>query len=121
MTLIFIALGGAVGSVLRYLSTLAATRLLGAAFPFGTLFVNVVGAFAMGIAFHLLIQRGQLPIAPAVTTGLLGGFTTFSAFSLDAILLFEAGRTLAAGAFIVASVALSLIALALGLLLARSL
>ena len=121
MTLIFVALGGAVGSVLRFLTVAGATRAFGAGFPFGTLGVNVLGSLLMGVLFHLLVERSQTPLAPGVTAGLLGGFTTFSAFSLETVQLLEAGRVGAAALYILASVVLSLGALMLGLLLARGL
>ena len=121
MTLLFIGLGGAAGAVLRYLATLSVARLVGTGFPYGTLAVNVLGAFAMGLAYHLLVERGPLPLAPAVTTGLLGGFTTFSAFSLETLLLIEAGRLGSALAYVGLSVLACLGALTLGLFAARAL
>ena len=121
MMLLLVALGGAVGSVLRYLTVTGAARAFGAGFPVGTLVVNVIGSLVMGMVFHLLVERANWPVAPAVTAGLLGGFTTFSAFSLEAVQLVEAGRLGAAGLYVFASVALSLGALILGLALARGL
>jgi len=123
MTLMMIALGGALGSVARYLTVAGATRLLGAAFPYGTMIVNVVGSVLMGVAVAVLIDRidGGAPSrwAPFVMTGFLGGFTTFSAFSLDAYLLLENGRMGAMMAYAVVSVVLSLIGLAIGITCAR--
>jgi len=114
-----VALGGAVGAVLRYLSTLGATRLFGAGFPWGTLFVNVLGGFLMGLLAVWFIEKGGRA-SPLLMTGILGGFTTFSAFSLDAIRLLENGRPLVAGGYILGSVALALIACGAGLWLGRS-
>lgn len=111
--LISVALGGALGAVLRYLVGLAVV------FPLGTLAVNVIGSFLIGMVWVMLAARGLQHWLPFVMTGLLGGFTTFSAFSLDALRLVEAGRVGAAGGYILASVALSLLACALGLWLAR--
>ena len=120
-TLLLVALGGALGAVARYLTGLAALRLLGAGFPWGTLAVNVAGSFAMGLLAVTLAHVGQTRLAPLLMTGFLGGFTTFSAFSLDALTLWERVDALAAAAYVTASVILSLAALAAGLTLARSL
>jgi fluoride exporter len=115
LTLSLIALGGALGSVLRYLMVAA----IGA--PWGTAAVNVLGSFAIGLlAVWLLGPKGPSPIAPFLLTGLLGGFTTFSAFSLDTLKLVEAGQALQAIGYVLASVALSLIAVAIGVALARA-
>ena len=111
MTLTQVALGGAIGAVLRYLTGLAL------AFPFGTFAVNIVGSFLIGVLWVALADRG--PWAPLLITGILGGFTTFSAFSLDALRLWEGGATVQAGTYIAASVISSLIAVALGAALAR--
>jgi fluoride exporter len=111
LTLPIIALGGALGSVLRYLMVTA----IGA--PAGTLAVNVIGSFAIGALFILLDAREGWQLF--LMTGVLGGFTTFSAFSLDTLKLIQSGQTLQAAAYIGASVALSLIAVALGVALAR--
>jgi CrcB protein len=110
-TLPLIALGGAIGSVLRYLMVAA----IGA--PWGTAAVNVLGSFAIGVLFVLLDARTGWQLF--LMTGLLGGFTTFSAFSLDTIKLIEAGQPLQAALYVLGSVALSLIAVALGVALAR--
>ena len=105
-TLTQVALGGALGSVLRYLTL----SWVGA--PVATLAVNVLGSFAMGIFFMALTIRTHL--SPLLMAGILGGFTTFSAFSLDAWKLWQAGQTGGALAYIAASVGLSLFAVALG-------
>ncbi len=110
---ISVALGGALGAVGRYLVGLIV------AFPLGTLAVNVVGSFAIGIVWVVLAARGLQHWLPFVMTGLLGGFTTFSAFSLDTLRLVEAGRMTAAGSYVLASVVLSLLGCALGLWLAK--
>ncbi len=123
MNLLMIALGGALGSVARFLTVSGATRLLGAGFPYGTMLVNVLGSVLMGVAVAVLIDRvdGGVPSrwAPFVMTGFLGGFTTFSAFSLDGYLLLENGRLGAMMTYAVASVVLSLIGLAIGVTIAR--
>jgi fluoride exporter len=112
LTLPLIALGGALGSVLRYVMVSA----IGA--PFGTAVVNVVGSFAIGVLFVALGSREGWQFF--LMTGVLGGFTTFSAFSLDTLRLIEAGQLLSAAAYVLGSVGLSLAAVALGANLARS-
>ena len=110
---ISVALGGAFGAVARYLVGMAV------AFPLGTLAVNVLGSFAIGLVWTLFAVRGLQAWFPLVMTGFLGGFTTFSAFSLDTLRLVEGGRYGAAGGYALASVLLSLVACALGLWLAK--
>ena len=106
-----VALGGAIGSVLRYL------MVVGIGAPLATLIVNILGCFAIGILFVVLASRTSL--SPLLMTGVLGGFTTFSAFSLDALKLWEGGQTLQAMLYVLASVILSLVAVAAGAALAR--
>ena len=106
LTLTQVAIGGALGSVLRYV-TIAA---VGA--PMATLVVNVAGSFVIGVLFVLLASRTSL--SPLLMTGILGGFTTFSAFSLDALKLWQSGQTSTALAYVATSVVLSLLAVALG-------
>lgn len=110
---ISVAIGGALGAVARYLVGLAV------AFPLGTLTVNVLGSLAIGLVWALFAARGLQAWLPLVMTGILGGFTTFSAFSLDTLRLVEGGRYGAAGGYVLASVLLSLLACALGLWLAK--
>ncbi|QFS81522.1 Putative fluoride ion transporter CrcB [Roseivivax sp. THAF40] len=119
-TLLQVALGGALGAVARYLTGLAALRAMGHGFPWGTLTVNVAGSFLMGVLVVMLAHLGGTRFAPLLMTGFLGGFTTFSAFSLDAVTLYERGALGAAAGYVAASVILSLAALAAGLFLARS-
>jgi len=111
VTLPLIALGGALGSVLRYMMVAA----IGA--PLGTLAVNVLGSLAIGVLFIWLGARDGWQLF--LMTGVLGGFTTFSAFSLDTLKLVEGGQTLQALAYVAGSVTLSLAAVALGAALAR--
>ncbi|KNG92287.1 fluoride efflux transporter FluC [Pseudaestuariivita atlantica] len=115
MILIYVAFGGALGAVLRYL-------LAGlVAFPMGTLMVNVAGSFLMGVAFAALLAGTVQPrFAAALMPGLLGGFTTFSAFSLDVVRLVEDGRIAFAGSYVALSVVASILACFAGLALARS-
>jgi CrcB protein len=107
---------------MRYLVGLAAARLMGPAFPWGTLAVNIAGSLAMGILFAMLVRRAQPPsgFQLFLMTGMLGGFTTFSAFSLETALLWERGETLSAMLYVLASVSVSIAALAAGLALARA-
>ena len=119
-TLFQVALGGAIGAALRYLTNVSALRLFGPGFPVATLIVNVAGSFLMGVLVVVLARKGGNHLAPFLMTGILGGFTTFSAFSLDALTLWERGQTLTAFTYVAASVILSLAAIAAGLALARS-
>ena len=116
-------MGGAVGSVARYGLGLAATRALpGAVWPWATLGVNVLGGLAMGVLAGWLALRGgagQDTIRLFAAVGLLGGFTTFSAFSLETALMIERRDYALAGGYVAASVGLSVVALFLGLLIAR--
>jgi len=125
MPVIFqVALGGAIGASLRYLSGVAALRLLGGHFPYGTMFVNILGSFLMGfVAFYMLERMdGSFGrFAPFIMTGVMGGFTTFSAFSLDTLFLIERSRFVAAGIYMGGSIALAMLALVVGIALARSL
>jgi CrcB protein len=114
-------IGAGLGGALRHAVNLAAIRLFGAAFPVHTLAVNVLGCFAMGAAaacFARFADPGQI-WRLFLTTGVLGGFTTFSAFSLDTALLFERGTPLIAIVYVLLSVAGSIAALFLGLLVVR--
>ena len=121
-TLASVALGGALGASLRYLFGVGVFRLLGPqTFPVAILSVNILGSFLMGVFVVLAAQRGLTHLSPFVMTGLLGGFTTFSAFSLEAVTLYERGDIGLAAAYVAASVVLSILGLTLGLVLARSL
>lgn len=121
-TILFVALGGALGASARYLTGLATAQTLGSAFPFGTMTVNIIGSFIMGIAFVFLMGREQeaLRYVPFVMTGLLGGFTTFSAFSLDFWLLIERERLILASVYLGGSVVVSVFALIAGVYFARA-
>ncbi|MBM1310706.1 fluoride efflux transporter CrcB [Sulfitobacter mediterraneus] len=119
-TLSLVALGGAVGAALRYLSGVAIMRLTGPQeFPLAILTVNVVGSFLMGVFVVVAAHRGLTHLSPLVMTGLLGGFTTFSAFSLETVTLMERGQIGAAGLYVALSVGLSVASLMLGLWMAR--
>lgn len=118
-TLAQVAVGGAIGSMARYLTYVAVTRGIGLGFPWGTVIVNIAGSFLMGVLAALLVERGASRHAPFLMTGILGGFTTFSAFSLDAVALWERGEAVQATAYVAGSVILSLAALVAGLALTR--
>jgi CrcB protein len=120
-TLFQVALGGALGASGRYLTGVAAMRLMGPGFPWATLAVNVIGSFLMGVLVVAMAHLSATRFAPLLMTGLLGGFTTFSAFSLDALTLWERGQHSLAAAYVLASILLSLAAIVAGLTLARSL
>lgn len=121
MNFLQVALGGAAGAVCRYAAGLWVARMLGNGFPWGTLAVNVLGSCLMGVLVVMLTQVTGNRFAPLVLTGFLGGFTTFSAFSLDAVNLFERGQPELAVGYVAASVLLSIAALFVGLAVARSL
>ncbi len=121
--LLQVALGGAIGASARYLSGAAILRAFGSGFPYGTMFVNIVGSFLMGLLAIWLMERmdGSFSrYAPFLMTGVLGGFTTFSAYSLDALYLMERGRYMSASIYMGGSVVLAIAALFLGMTLARA-
>jgi fluoride exporter len=117
-----VALGGAIGAVARYQSVGVLTRWLGLGFPYGTLFVNVLGSFLMGLFVEFLATKlnssPELRVFFAV--GVLGAFTTFSSFALDVSVLTERANLLAAGVYVALSVVLSIAGLFFGLWLMRS-
>ncbi|MBX3577810.1 MAG: fluoride efflux transporter CrcB [Rhizobiaceae bacterium] len=122
MHLLLVALGGAIGASARHLVNLASLRLLGPGFPWGTMAINVAGSLAMGLFIGLLGRRfgASEDLRLFVATGILGGFTTFSAFSLDFAVLWQRGALGGAALYAAGSVALSILALFAGLWLARA-
>ncbi|MFN0025063.1 MAG: fluoride efflux transporter CrcB [Parvularculaceae bacterium] len=112
-----VACGGAIGAAARYGVSLAAMRVLGPNFPWGTLAVNVAGCFAMGLVFAWLAMRPleSMLLRSFLAVGVLGGFTTFSAFALDAVTLWRDRSLAIAAIYVLASVALSIGALLAGL------
>jgi fluoride exporter len=121
--LLLATVGGALGSGARHLVNVAVTRAMGPAFPWATLTVNVVGSLLMGFLVDLILRRfgGSVEMRTFLATGILGGFTTFSAFTLDVSALVGRGDHTGAVTYIVASVAISLIALYAGLALSKAL
>lgn len=120
--LLLVAAGGAIGASLRHLSGMIVLRVMGAGFPWGTLFVNVLGSFIMGLFIAWMIGKSGVSneMRLFIATGILGGFTTFSAFSLDVANMIERGAVSAAFAYIAASVIISLAAIFIGLWFGRS-
>jgi CrcB protein len=120
MTFLAIALGGAAGSVLRY-AVQTALRPASAGFPWGTLTVNLAGSFLIGLCAALAERQGAGSwILPWLMTGLLGGFTTFSAFSLENADMLRDGRILAAASYVLSSVLLGALLAFAGYFLARA-
>ena len=113
-----VAIGGAAGSVARY-AVYRAMPLGGPGFPAATMAVNVAGSFLMGLLTALMALRLGNGHAPLLATGILGGFTTFSAFSLDAATLWEQGQPGVAGIYVLGSVLLCLLAVGAGLIIGR--
>ena len=120
-TVLQVALGGAIGATLRWALGLAFLRTMGpTAFPLPVLTANVAGSLAMGGFVVLAGQRGWAHLSPFVMTGLLGGFTTFSAFSLETVTLIERGQAGLAALYVLLSVALSVGALWVGVMAMRA-
>ena len=119
---LWVALGGAIGSAARYGVNVWSGRMFGTEFPWHTLIVNVLGCFVMGVLTEMLALKLHLSheARAFLTTGILGGFTTFSAFSLDFAYLVERKEVLAAGGYVLASVVLSLLAVLAGMSLIRT-
>ncbi|MDX8436530.1 MULTISPECIES: fluoride efflux transporter CrcB [Mesorhizobium] len=120
--LLLVVIGGGIGAGIRHLTNMGALRLVGPNYPWGTMAINILGSFVMGLFIAVLARRGgSNEVRLFVATGILGGFTTFSAFSLDFATLWERGATLPALGYALASVIGAILALFLGLWLARSL
>jgi CrcB protein len=122
MLYLIVFIGAGIGGALRHGVNVGATKLLGYGFPLGTFIVNVLGSFAMGLLAGFFAYRAGIPqhVRLFLTTGILGGFTTFSTFSLDAALLIERHSYGAAAGYLVGSVAAGLAALFFGLAVFRS-
>lgn len=119
MTPLIVGLGGAIGAMARYGVNVGATKILGVGFPYGTLVINIVGSLLMGILIGLFaVKEPSADMKLFLTTGILGGFTTFSAFSIETIMLWDR-KPAAAIAYVAASIIISLLACWLGLKLMR--
>jgi fluoride exporter len=118
-----VALGSAIGGALRHAVNVGSARLMGTGWPYGTFTVNVAGSFTMGLIAGYFALKGNAPQAWLLflTTGVMGGFTTFSAFSLDVALLYERGRLDLAALYVVGSVMLSVGALFVAMAIVRRL
>lgn len=121
--ILLVAIGGALGSVSRYLIGLATLRWFGPNFPWGTLAVNIIGGLAIGVFAELIARRfdGSAELRLFIVTGILGGFTTFSAFSLEVTAMAERGDYLTALTYVLTSVIISVAAVFAGLALVRGL
>ena len=122
MGYLIVFLGGGVGAAFRHGINIASFCAFGPAFPYGTLLINVTGSFIMGLVAAYFAFKGDASQhwRLFLTTGILGGYTTFSAFSLDAALLYERGEVGAAAIYVLASVALSIAGLFAGFAIVRS-
>ena len=122
LSFLIVGLGGAVGAMARHGVGVVAMRNFGAGFPYGTIIVNILGSFLMGLLIAWLARRtggSSNELRLFLATGFLGGFTTFSAFSLDTIVLYERGDFGQAALYVGASVVVSILALVAGLWLVR--
>lgn len=121
MTLLWVALGGALGSILRYKIGGSVQSGSGGTFPLGTLFVNLTGAFLVGLLVTYLLERSSVSVEvrTGLLIGVLGGYTTFSSFSVQTLTLANEGQWLSVGVNVIASVTGALLAVWLGQTLAR--
>src|SRR3978361_437291 len=120
---LLVFIGGGLGSSLRHTINMASSRLLGTAFPYHTFIINISGSIVMGLIAGYLAFKGEAaqPWRLFLMTGILGGYTTFSAFSLDSALLYERGDLGLAAVYVLGSVVLSIAGLFAGLALVRHL
>ncbi len=121
MGFLIVFLGGGIGAAARHGANLLVAKMISASFPYGTLIINVLGSSIMGVIIGYFALKGQASQhwRLFLTTGILGGFTTFSTFSLEAVLLYERGETVAASLYVAASVGLSVAGLIAGIWLLR--
>jgi len=121
MNYLLVFVGGGLGASLRHAVNVGCARACGLNFPYGTFVINISGSLVMGLIAGYLAFKGEAsqPWRLFVMTGILGGYTTFSAFSLDAVLLYERGELGVAAFYVVGSVALSIAGLVAGLALVR--
>ena len=123
MSYLLVFFGGGLGATLRHLVNVFCARCIGTGFPWGTFIINISGSTVMGLIAGYLAFKGEAsqPWRLFLMTGVLGGYTTFSAFSLDAVLLYERGETGLALLYVLGSVVLSIAGLVAGLALVRHL
>jgi CrcB protein len=123
MAYLIVFVGAGIGGMLRHGANVLAARLLGFGFPYGTLFVNIAGGFLLGVLAEWLLIKGigNQPLRLFLTTGILGGFTTFSAFSLDAAVMWQRGDYLLCASYAAGSVLFSVAALFLGMAAVKAL
>jgi fluoride exporter len=123
MNYLLVFVGGGLGASLRHTINIACAKCIGTSFPYGTFIINITGSIAMGLIAGYLAFKGQAsqPWRLFVMTGILGGYTTFSAFSLDTALLYERGELGLALFYVLGSVVLSIAGLFAGLALMRHL
>jgi CrcB protein len=121
MNYAIVFIGGGLGSMLRYFITVLSARILGTGFPWGTFLINITGSTVMGLIAGYLAFKGEAsqPWRLFLMTGTLGGYTTFSAFSLDTAFLYERGELGLAAAYVAGSVAIAIAGLFAGLALVR--
>lgn len=121
MNYVLVFIGGGLGASLRHAVNQLCGRMFGTGFPYGTFIINVTGSLVMGLIAGYLAFKGQAaqPWRLFIMVGILGGYTTFSSFSLDAVTLYERGATLAALSYVVGSVLLGIAGLVAGLALVR--
>ena len=123
MSYLLVFVGGGLGATLRHFINVFCARCMGTGFPWGTFIINISGSTVMGLIAGYLAFKGEAsqPWRLFLMTGVLGGYTTFSAYSLDAALLYERGEPILAALYVVGSVALSIVGLFAGLALIRHL
>src|SRR3978361_963709 len=123
MNYLLVFIGGGLGSRLCHIINIVSPRVLGTGFPYHTFIINITGSTVMGLIAGYLAFKGEAsqPWRLFLMTGILGGYTTFSAFSLDAVMLYERGATGLALLYVLGSVVLSVVALVAGLALGRHL
>lgn len=122
MNFLLVFVGAGIGGMMRHAVGVASLKWLGTGFPFGTMIVNVAGSLLMGLVTEYWAVKSGLPQSARlfITTGFMGGFTTFSTFSLDTALIYERGQILLAAGYAIASVVLSIAALFIGLAIIRT-
>ncbi len=122
MQLLLVFIGGGLGAALRHVVNLAGLRLVGTALPYSTFFINVTGSILMGVVAGLFAWKVSLPptLRLFIATGILGGYTTFSTFSLETALLIERGQAWQAAGYVLASVLLGVAGLFAGMAAVRA-